>query len=230
MATVMLRGDMTITASARADWNQYPTSIGRQAYDTAGSLLQWEWQPEPLTSARVWVSLDHSGLHMANVNDAGAPLAFDTPNDTLGGPTYPLADRWWAADEERNWSGGAALTGSIGNARVDLGWNYLQSRGITSYSYASSGALTYPTITAAEAGNQFPAMTYKVSSLTLNVTIPVSHTTSLRIFDYFERGRISDWHYNGFDSTLVYGDRVYVDAGPQNYNANVLGVFLSVKL
>jgi Putative outer membrane beta-barrel porin, MtrB/PioB len=229
MATVMPRPDMTVTASVRGDWNQYPTVIGRQGYDTSSAVLQWEWQPEERTTMSLWTALDHSSMHMANVNDAGAPLAADTPNDALGGPTYPLADMWWANDEERNWSAGAILSHYFGSTRLDLTWNYESSRDITSYSYASPTALTFP-YTAAEAGNQFPAMTYDLNSLTLSYTIPLSRQISLRFYDYYEHGQIADWHYAGFSSTLVYGNRVYTDAGPQGYNTNVAGLFVNVKL
>jgi hypothetical protein len=229
MATVMPRPDMTITASVRGDWNQYPTEIGRQGYDTSAAMLQWEWQPEARTSLSVWAAIDHSSMHMANVNDAGAPLAVDTPDPALGGPTYPLANRWWAADEERNWSGGAALTRYFRAVRLDLNWNYLSSRGITTYNFAGPGAMTFP-YTAAEAGNQFPAMTYDVNSLTMSVTVPLNDRASLRLYDYYERSQIYDWHYAGFNNTLVYGNRVYTDAGPQGYNTNVVGLFVNVKL
>jgi Putative outer membrane beta-barrel porin, MtrB/PioB len=229
MATVMPRPDMTVTASFRGDWNQYPTVIGRQGYDTTAAMVQWEWQPEVRTNVSLWGAIDHSSMHMANVNDAGAPLADDTPNDALGGPTYPLANRWWAADEERNWSGGAALSHYFRAVRLDLNWNYLSSRGITSYNYASPTALTFP-YTPAEAGNQFPAMTYVVNSLTGSVTVPLNDRASLRFYDYYEHGQISDWHYAGFNNTLVYGNRVYTDAGPQGYNTNVVGLFVNVKL
>src|SRR3984885_3577603 len=192
MATVMPRPDMTVTVTVRGDWNQYPTEIGRQGYDTSAAMLNWEWQPVAQTSMSLWAAIDHSSMHMANVNDAGAPLATDTPNDALGGPTYPLADMWWANDEERNWSAGALLTHYFGASRLDLTWNYESSRGITSYSYASPTAMTFP-YTAAEAGNQFPAMTYDVNSLTLSYTIPLSRQVSLRFYDYYEHGQIADW-------------------------------------
>jgi len=229
MATVMPRPNMAITASVRGDWNQYPTEIGRQGYDTSAAVLQWEWQPAARTSMSLWAGIDRSSMHMANVNDAGAPLAVDTPNDALGGPTYPLANLWWAADEERNWSGGATLTHYFRTMRLDFSWNYLSSRGITSYSYASPGAMTFP-YTAAQAGSQFPAMTYDVNSLTLSFTVPLGDRTSLRLYDYYEHGQINDWHYAGFSNTLVYGNRVYTDAGPQGYNSNMIGLFINVKL
>jgi hypothetical protein len=162
---------------------------------------------------------------MANVNDAAA----DTPDDALGGPTYPLANRWWASDEQRDWSGGLALSHELWRARVDLGWNYLSSRGITSYLQASAGANTYD-YTNAQIGSQFPPMTYVVNSLTLNVTVPLNDRVSLRLYDYYELGQISDWHYAGFNNTLVYGHSVYTDGGPQGYDTNVVGVFVSARL
>jgi hypothetical protein len=225
MLTVMPRDDMTVSASVRGDWNQYPTEIGRQGYDTSAATLQWEWRIQPTTTFSAWLGLDHSSVHLANVNDA----ATDTPDATLGGATYPLANRWWANDEQRNLTGGLTATHQLGRVKVDLSWNYLSARGITSYSYASAGAFTYP-FTAAEAGSEFPAMTYDVNSLTLGFTLPLSERASLRLLDYYERGQINDWHYAGFNQTLVYGNRVYTDGGPQGYNTNLVGLFLNVRL
>jgi hypothetical protein len=53
---------------------------------------------------------------------------------------------------------------------------------------------------------------------------------TLRLYDYYEHGQINDWHYAGFNNTLVYGNSVYTDGGPQGYNTNVVGLFLKVKL
>jgi hypothetical protein len=225
MATLMPLPDMTVSASVRGDWNQYPTAIGRQGYNTTAATLQWEWQFRALSSVSAWVGLDRSSMHLSDVNDA----TVNTTDDTLGGSTYPYANQWWANDKQRNWSGGAALNHYIGPVRIDLGWNYLSSRGITSYSDASPSATTYD-YTNAQIGSQFPAMTYVVNSLTLNVTVPLGERASLRLFDYYERGQINDWHYAGFNNTLVYGNRVYTDSGPQGYDTNVVGLFVNVKL
>jgi len=225
MVTLVPRPDMTVSASLRGDWNQYPTEIGRQGYNTTAAAVQWEWQFQVRSSVNAWVGLDRSSLHLSDVNDA----AVDTPNDALGGPTYPLANQWWASDKQRNWSGGAALIHYFRSVRADLGWNYISTRGITNYLYASPSATTYD-YTPAQAGSQFPAMTYVVNSLTLNVTVPLTERTSLRLFDYYEHGQISDWHYAGFNNSLVYGNTVYTDGGPQGYNTNVVGLFVNVKL
>jgi hypothetical protein len=109
--------------------------------------------------------------------------------------------------------GRRGLTHYFRNARLDLNWNYLSSRGITSYVYAGTGAMTFA-YTAAEAGNQFPAMTYdRELPDGMSFTVPLNDRASLRLYDYYERGQIYDWHYAGFNNTLVYGNRVYTDAG-----------------
>jgi hypothetical protein len=73
-------------------------------------------------------------------------------------------------------------------------------------------------------------MDYRVDSITLGVTIPIAQRVSLRVFDYYERGRISDWHYAGFDAGQVIDHRVYSDGGPEGYSANLVGLLLNVAL
>jgi hypothetical protein len=60
--------------------------------------------------------------------------------------------------------------------------------------------------------------------------VPLSDRASLRLYDYYEHGQISDWHYAGFNNSLVYGNIAYTDGGPQAYNTNMVGLFLKVKL
>ena len=76
----------------------------------------------------------------------------------------------------------------------------------------------------------FPTMTYRINSLTFGVRIPLCDRVALRVFDYYERGRISDWHYLGFDAGRVIDHRVYTDGGPQDYNANLVGLLLDIRL
>jgi len=224
MATIMPREDMTLSASIRGDWNDYDAVLGRQKYDTLGMTVQWEWQPSPTTSASVYYGYDRSTLGLANVND------IETGSDpTLGGATYPLDGRWWADDKQRNHNAGMTFTHQFGRVRFDASWNGLYSRGTTSYRFASPVALAYfadgflPT-------NAFPAMTYRVNALNIGVTIPIVERVSLRVFDYYERGRIDDWHWAGFENGQVIDHRVYTDGGPESYSANLVGLLVSVRL
>jgi hypothetical protein len=224
MATLLAREDMTFTASVRGDWNAYDVVLGRKGYNTVGVALQWEWQPSPLTNASVYYGFDRSTLHMANVNDVESGS-----DPTLGGATYPLDGRWWSTDKEKNHNAGATLTQQFGRVKLDATWNFIYSHGITNYSFASGSALAYfPDAFLAE--NAFPAMNYRVNGLTIGLTIPIVRRVSMRIFDYYERGHIDDWHYLGFASGQVIDHRVYTDGGPQSYSANLVGLFLNIDL
>jgi putative beta-barrel porin MtrB/PioB len=224
MATLLARDDMTFTASVRGDWNAYDAVLGRQGYNTLGVALQWEWQPSPSTNASVYYGFDRSTLHMANVND------LESGSDpTLGGQTYPLDGRWWALDEEKNHNAGATLTQTFGRVKLDASWSFIYSHGITSYSFASPAALAY-FADGSLADAAFPAMNYRVNGLTIGLTFPIAKRMSLRVFDYYERGHIDDWHYLGFAAGQVIDHRVYTDGGPESYSANLVGLFLHVDL
>ncbi|MBS0439302.1 MAG: MtrB/PioB family outer membrane beta-barrel protein [Proteobacteria bacterium] len=229
MATFMPRDDMTLSASVRGDWNSYDAQIGRQAYDTAGATLQWDWQIAVQSTLGAYIAWDRSRLGLSNVQDQQNGAGVDP---ALGGANYALIGQWWANDAQRDWYAGLTFNHKFDRVRFDLNWNYLYSRGLTDYSYAG------PTALAHLVGNEgpgpgngaFPSMVYRVNSITAGVTVPVNERVALRLFDYYERGRINDWHYAGFGQGLVAGNRVYTDAGPQGYNANLIGLFVNVKL
>lgn len=229
MATFMPRDDMTISASLRGDWNSYDAAIGRQQYNTHSATLQWEWQPASTTHVSLYGAWDRSRLRMSNVQDQQNGAGVD-PH--LGGPNYALSGQWWLHDSQRNTYAGATLDHRIRRVRLDASWNFINARGRDSYSYASAVALGYPALGPATGpgAGAFPDMRYRTQSLTLGVTIPVIDRVSLRIFDYYERGTVSDWHYAGFDQTRVIDHRVYTDGGPQSYRANLVGVLLNVQL
>ena len=225
MATFLARDDMTFSASLRGDWNDYDAVLGRKGYDTLGATLQWEWQPSPLTSASLYYGYDESTLDMANVNDIEAGS-----DPTLGGATYPLDGRWWAKDKQKNHNAGATLGQNFGRVRLDASWNYIYARGTTSYRFATPTALAYFADGLVAGNDAFPPMNYRVNGLAIGVTFPIAHRISLRVFDYYERGDIDDWHYSGFDRGRVIDHRVYTDGGPESYSANLVGLLLSVEL
>ncbi|WP_417473424.1 MtrB/PioB family outer membrane beta-barrel protein [Luteimonas mephitis] len=224
MATFTLPREMTLYASVRGDWNDYDAILGRRGYDTLGGSLQWEWQPTTSTVASAWYGYDRSVLDIANVNDAAL-----TADPTLGGTTYPDANRWWVNDRQRNHYAGANLTQRMGRVTLDAAWDWTYSRGTTGYRYNSPGALTLPTLDPLLTG-QFAPMIHRVNALTVGVTIPLHPRVSLRIFDRYQRGRLFDWHYAGFEDGQVYDHRVYIDGGPENYSVNMVGALLEMRL
>lgn len=224
MATVVPREDMTVTGTVRGQWSVNPEMIGRQRYDTLAATLQWEWQPAPASSLSAYLGYDRSNVRLSNV--AGSMGA---TSGVLGSSGYPLANQWWQGDDERNYSAGTTLQKNFGVASVDLTYNYLYSRGIISYTAASLGALVFPR-DFPTMGTGFSPTTYRVNSMTASVIVPFTPRVSMRLFDYYERGHIDDYHYAGFNQSLVYNHELYTDGGPQSYSQNLVGVFISMKL
>lgn len=219
MATFAVRDDMTISASVRAESNNYDADLGRQDYDSFGSTVQWEWQPSPSTVASAWYGYDLSNLKLANVNDVAV-----TPDPALGGATYPLDARWWVRDEQRNHYFGATLDQQLGKVKLQLATSYTGSRGTTDFRFASPAALTWPN------PEGFPTMAHRVTSLSVGLLMPLTDRVSVRVFDLYERGSLADWHYQGFGENRVYDHRVYTDGGPEDYSDNLIGLMLQIRL
>ena len=55
----------------------------------------------------------------------------------------------------------------------------------------------------------------------------------MRLFDRLEVGRVVDWHYDGVIAGAVANydsGTLLLDAGPQNYHTNVIGLLVQYKL
>lgn len=223
MSTIAVRDDLTISASFRGDWNTYPAQLGRQGYNTHAAQISTDWMPAADDSVSAYIGYDDSTLHQAAVASTQTE-----PCANLGCPYYPTANQWWSTEGERDYSAGLTARHRIERATFDLAWSYIYSRGTINYSAASTGAFEYPDEFSPMGG--FPAMTYRLNSVTAGATIQLSERASLRLFDKYERGSIADWQYNGFNQGLVVGNTLYTDGGPQSYSENLVGVLVSVKL
>jgi len=225
IGTLALSGNHTLSGTLRGDWNDYDAELGRQGYDTLGGSLSWDWQPDERTTANLFLGYDRSELAMANINE----IAAFGMEPELGGNTYVDAGRWWLDDDQRNYYAGINFSRAFSRGTLELGWNLSDSRGETDYRFNSPDALAYPALVEA-AGTGFAPMVHRVNTFSLEWSMPLTERIGLRLFDRYETGKLSDWHYFGFDQSLVTANRVYLDAGPSNYSVNMVGALLEVKL
>jgi hypothetical protein len=223
MSTIAVRDDLTISASFRGDWNAYPAQLGRQGYNTHAAQISTEWVPAAEDRFSAYIGYDDSTLHQAAVASTQTEACAN-----LGCPYYPTANQWWSTEGERDYSAGLTARHRIDRTTFDLAWSYIYSRGTIDYSAASAGAFEYPEEFSPT--GSFPAMTYRVNSVTAGATIQLSERASLRIYDQYERGSIADWQYDGFSQGLVVGNTLYTDGGPQSYSENLVGVLVNIKL
>lgn len=225
IATYAMPHSMTLSGTLNGTWNDYDADYGRQGYDTWGGSLQWDWQPSDRTTINAFVGFDRSTIDQSNINE----LAAFGNEAWIGGDTYIEANRWFVEDEQRNYYAGTQVSHTFGLGRIDLGWNYSSSKGNTNYSFNSPSALAYPAL-AAMAGTGFSPMLYRVNTYAFTWTIPVNKRTAVRLFNVYETGQLSDWHYLGLDQGLVLDNRVYLDSGPGNYSVNMVGLMLELQL
>jgi hypothetical protein len=150
--------------------------------------------------------------------------------------TRPATSAWSSRNRDQNDVLGLGYQRRMG--QVMFGLDYSYARGVTnvSYDYGSTAlsavAATQATM-AAVAGNALPSMSFVQQSVSASLLVPLSKRVTLRVFDRYELGKIADWHYdqvltgvvNVFDSGTL-----QLDAGPQNYHTNIVGVVLQVKL
>jgi len=223
----------TISGVAYATRDDYGATIGRQATRNQGLSLDWDWQPAPDTSVSANLGRDDSSLKFSNVADFEDLLGQAGRDDpSFGGPLYPLSNQWQVQDRERDYNAGFNLRRDFGRVRADLGYTYTYALGRIGYIYASPDALsTTQQPFASGAGNAFPDNHYHINTLQLGFDFRFTRTLGMRVFDLYETGNFSDWHYLGLQDDPVLDHKVYTDRGPQShYGTNVLGVMLNVKL
>ena len=237
--TMPLGTTATVTATLYGNRKRYGADIGRQAFDTTGADVSWDWAPTAATSMSAYAGMASSRLKQGNVNDNEA-LTFSSPqqaNPQFGGPFFPYANFWTATDDERDVDAGAHFKHSFSpRARLDLDYHYTYSRGLHSYDYASLTAVStvYRSIlTAADVGGGFPANVYRMQTLTARLNLALTRKLDLALYGKYEFGNYADWHYAGFDTPadLIVGNRVFTELGPQpHWHVLLVGAFVTVKL
>lgn len=122
-------------------------------------------------------------------------------------------------------------TAVFGNLRLGIDYTYATSTTSIAYTYAAN-VLTAGQAAAANA-NQFTDMKLEQNTLGLNLLIPMSKKSSARLMYRHESGSVKDWHYNGvpIGASAAEGNAtLMLDAGPQDYHTNVIGVMFQFLL
>ena len=138
--------------------------------------------------------------------------------------------------EDRNNVFGLGLQSTVGTMQFGVDYTYSNSSTAINYDYGStaiSGIAANQAAAALIAGSALPNMTFVQQTLNFNLLIPISKRLSVRLYDRFEVGQVKDWHYdNVITNAMAAYDSgtLLLDAGAQNYHANVIGFFIQYKL
>jgi len=124
----------------------------------------------------------------------------------------------------------------MGGMQIGMDYTYSSSNTAISYTYGSnalSGVAATQAAAAVIAGTALPSMTFVQQTLSVNLLVPINKKTSIRLFDRYETGEVKDWHYDNVIKGAVANydaGTLLLDGGAQNYQANVVGFLIQIKL
>ncbi len=220
---------------------RYPDSdFGRtDARRQRSATLDVNWQPDTQLSAYGFYGWQSARMSQAAIwpatcaiGAAGVTAAnFGTLCANAGGPLFPLERAWTASSRDRNDTWGLGFRYDFQPALLEASWLRTTGTSRIDYRYDPAGlANSITPLQQALAGNGFPALESAQSTFEANLVVPVSATLSVRVLLRHERGSVRDWHYDGLAAAPTAGNAAYLDAGPQDYKASVIGVFLRLAL
>ena len=249
---ILASEDLDIGAVVQLKDIKYPDSFYGVEKDSQNSLtLDLNYQPSSGTSINTFYSFQrgnkamtmNSGVALspvvntctaANLATYGYSACSDNVNGVGG--TRPLSDLWAQNTDDQSSVFGIGFQSAIGTMQFGADYTYMNSSTAVDYSFGSnaiSGVLATQQAQAIVAGSALPSMTFVQQTLSINLLIPVSKKLSVRFFDRLEIGQVKDWHYDGVLTGAVANydsGTLLLDAGAQNYRANVVGFFLQYKL
>jgi hypothetical protein len=145
-------------------------------------------------------------------------------------PLFPDSRAWEVNSKDRNDVIGLGFKYDFGQVKLDTNFTRALGRTQINYSY-NPAALGMTAEQAALAGNGLSDLTFAQNVLSASVVIPITKAVSLNVLGRYESGRIRDWHYAGVAANpMPANNAAYLDAGPQDYRATLIGVLMRVTM
>lgn len=258
----LARADLDLGIAAQLKDIRYPDSaLGRTDKQTAQSLnFDATWQASAERSLHAFFSHQEGRMSQKGMPSGaiaagaigpatavlGCAIGVATPLGTITAANAedicadPASNAVWLA--VNGWSAnhkdvtdalGFGWKEQIGKLRLDLTYNYADSKTAIGYTPPPSLALA----SVALAGNGMPDLRTAQHIFQANLLVPINKTLSARLLLRHEVGKVRDWHYAGFEATPVVAatagglpTAVILDAGPQNYKASLLGAMLIFRM
>jgi len=141
-----------------------------------------------------------------------------------GGPDYLLANSWSETLADSDYTAGFTAHKKWDTVSVDINYIYTHGDSALAYTYASTGAF-FNSVTAAEAGNAFPDITFDSHSLEADVRWQAEEKLSYRFLYRFNFEYLNDFHYTGLTASVINGN-TYLGVVPENFTVQTLGLLV----
>ncbi len=249
------RDDLDLGLNLQFKKADYPDSFYGLKKDQQNSLgLDVNYQPEVGRTVTAFYNYQQATKDMslnAGIANAAAAAVCTTVGqvysavncaDTSGDPATgvtgarPSTSAWTSSTTDRNDVLGLGLQNDFGVARLGVDYTYAKSKTHIAYNFgtqAFNANQVNNDAIALVAGSALPDMTTVQNTVVLNLVVPVSKITTLRLMYRYDQMKIRDWHYDNQLKNVISGidsGTLLLDSGPLDYRINTLGAMLNIKL
>lgn len=208
------RIDAQLTGNFKID--DYAAHYGLRYSSSYDVNLDVNYQVSVVSTLTGFVTVQMQRKSIANINSIGQP-----GSALAGGPDYPLANAW--SEGVGNHDIAAGITGhrSWGDLSLDGSYVYSHGDSAIAYAYASTGAF-FNLLTAAQAGNSFPDITFDSHLLQAGLRWQAGRNLSYHLIYRFAYQKTDDFHYNNL--TGVISNNTYLGVVPENFTVQTIGI------
>ncbi len=145
-------------------------------------------------------------------------------------PLFPDSRGWNVQSRDRNDMLGLGVKYDLGKVKLEGDFTRSLARTRVDYTYNAAALGMTPT-QAALAGSGLSDITFAQSIFNVSALFPISPNVLMRVLARYESGKIRDWHYDGVAANpMPANNSAYLDAGPQDYRATVVGILLHIRM
>jgi hypothetical protein len=208
------RTDLQFTGDYKAD--DYDAQYGLRASSSWDGNADVSYQLSTTATLTGFFTLQMQHRSMASINPVGVP-----GSAAAGGADYPLANAWGEALADHDYTAG--FTAHKAWDKISLDVNYIFTRGDSAigYNYASTGAF-FNLLTAAQAGNSFPDITFNSHSLQADARWQAAPALSYRLIYRVDFQNVNDFHYDNLQPVI--SGNTYLGVVPENFTVQTIGL------
>ncbi|MBB6254212.1 MtrB/PioB family outer membrane beta-barrel protein [Nitrospirillum iridis] len=211
------RSDLQLTGSLKVD--DYDAAYGLRSTHAFDLTTAYTHQLSAATTLTGYFTYQNQDRGVANINATGSGTS-----TTAGGAGYPLANGWTETVGSDNYTLGLNAHHSWGAVSLNADYTFTRASTAIDYAFTSTGAF-FNTLSAAQAGNSFPAITYDSHALQTDVRWQMSEELSYRLYYRFNYERVVDFHYTGLTAGAV-NNNTYLGVIPENYTVQTIGLLV----
>ncbi|MDB5393599.1 MAG: hypothetical protein JWM91_1105 [Rhodospirillales bacterium] len=207
--------DLQLSGDVKID--DYDAAYGLKSTTAWNTNVSLNYQMSPTTTITGFFTFQDQDRSVANINPTGIGTS-----GAAGSPAYPLANGWYETVGSKNYTFGLNAQHSWGRFSLSADYTFTRGQTALNYSYASTGAF-FNLLTAAQAGNAFPDITFNSHVFETNLRWQYTPRLSYRLFYRFNYENIADFHYQGLTSGVI-NNNYYLGVIPENFTAHSIGL------